>query len=159
MFIPIEKSNDQFKNNKLLLETLPYYLNESDPWYTTLSNTASILDYFLDDINWVGFYINEKDALYLGPFQGLAACTKIAFGNGVCGTSAKNEKTLIVDDVNQFESHITCDSNSQSEIVLPMMKDGLLYGVLDIDSPIKSRFDELDQGTLERVISIVVDKL
>ncbi len=159
MFIPVEKSNDKKENYRLLLDTLPYYLNETDPWYTTLSNAASIVEYFLDDVNWVGFYLSEKDALYLGPFQGLAACTKITIGNGVVGTSAKNEATLIVKDVNQFAGHITCDSNSKSEIVVPFMKGHTLYGVLDIDSPIESRFDDTDKESLERVMAIVVDKL
>ncbi|MGM0436141.1 MAG: GAF domain-containing protein [Bacillota bacterium] len=159
MFIPVEKSEDKLENYKRLIDTLPYYLNDTDPWYTTLSNAASILNYFLDDVNWVGFYLNESDALYLGPFQGLAACTKIMMGNGVCGTAAKNEETLVVEDVNQFEGHITCDSNSQSEIVVPFKKEGLLFGVLDIDSPKKMRFDEADKENLEKVMDIVVDKL
>lgn len=159
MFIPVEKSNDKRENYKLLLETLPFYLNETDPWYTTLSNTASIVDYFLGDVNWVGFYLSEKDALYLGPFQGLAACTKITIGNGVVGASVKNEETLIVKDVSQFEGHITCDSNSKSEIVVPFMKEGKLFGVLDIDSPKEARFDDIDRENLERLMADVVDKL
>ena len=159
MFIPVEKSEDKLENYKRLIDTMPYYLNETDPWYTTLSNAAAILDYFLDDVNWVGFYLNEPDALYLGPFQGLAACTKIMMGSGVCGTAAKNEETLVVEDVNQFEGHITCDSNSQSEIVIPFKKEGVLFGVLDIDSPKKMRFDEADKENLEKVMAIVVDKL
>ena len=159
MFIPVEKSEDKLENYKRLIDTMPYYLNDTDPWYTTLANAASILNYFLDDVNWVGFYLNEADALYLGPFQGLAACTKIFMGSGVCGTAAKNEETLIVEDVNQFEGHITCDSASQSEIVVPFKKEGMLFGVLDIDSPKKMRFDEADKENLEKVMAIVVDKL
>ncbi len=159
MFIPVEKSKDKSANLEKLIETLPYYINAGDPWYTTLSNAAAVLAYFMDDVNWIGFYIMEQEALYLGPFQGKAACTKILLGSGVCGHAALEQKTVKVDDVNAFEGHITCDSDSQSELVVPMMKGGSLFGVLDIDAPIKSRFDDADVQAMEHVIKIIVDNL
>ncbi len=159
MFIPVEKSKDKTANLKKLVETLPYYINAGDPWYTTLSNAAAVLEYFMDDVNWIGFYIMEKDALYLGPFQGKAACTKILLGSGVCGHAALEKKIVKVDDVNTFEGHITCDSDSQSELVVPIVKNGALFGVLDIDAPIKSRFNDEDVHAMEQVVKIIVDNL
>lgn len=159
MFIPVEKSADKETNYRKLLETIPYYLNKDEPWYTTLSNAAAIIEYFLDDVNWTGFYIREESQLFLGPFQGLPACTKIFFGRGVVGTAAKNGESLVVRDVEQFEGHIACDSNSKSEIVVPLFKDGALFGVLDIDSPRESRFDETDREFLEKTARVIVDNL
>ena len=95
--------------------------------------------------------------LTLGPFQGLPACTEIQLGSGVCGASAKERITLIVDDVHNFPGHIACDSNSNSEIVVPIIKNDKLIGVLDIDSPIKNRFDKIDKMYLEKVIDKLID--
>lgn len=159
MFIPVEKTNEKEKNYALLLETLPFYLNDTDPWYTTLSNTSAMLNYFMDDINWIGFYKAEGEKLYLAPFAGLPACTEIMIGRGVCGVSAEKLETLIVEDVHAFEGHIACDSRSQSEIVVPIVKEGTLFGVLDIDAPIKGRFDAVDRKYLEDVVRVIVDKL
>jgi L-methionine (R)-S-oxide reductase len=116
-----------------------------------LSNASALLNQFLDRINWVGFYLYEEESnqLVLGPFQGLPACVRIPLGRGVCGTSASEQKTLVVEDVHSFPGHIACDAASQSEIVIPLVKDGKLVGVLDIDSPEKSRFDDEDQKYLE----------
>ncbi|NCT37121.1 GAF domain-containing protein [Bacillus sp. EB93] len=124
-----------------------------------LSNAAALLNQFLDEINWVGFYLYEEDQLILGPFQGLPACVRIPMGKGVCGTSAATEKTLRIEDVHQFPGHIACDAASRSEIVIPLMKDGKLLGVLDIDSPITDRFDEMDQQGLEKFAEILSNHL
>jgi len=160
MFVPVEKSDDKRENYERLLETLPHYVDTKEPWYTVLANASAILDYFLDEVNWVGFYVSEKGGLYLGPFQGVAACTKILIGHGVCGQAAENKETLIVDDVEAFPGHITCDASSKSEIVVPIMvKKGELFGVLDIDSPKKARFDETDREYLEKVVAVLVDNL
>ena len=94
----------------------------------------------------------EDDELVLGPFQGLPACVRIPLGKGVCGTAAQNQRTERIEDVHAFPGHIACDAASQSEIVVPMVKDGKLLGVLDIDSPIKNRFDEIDQQYLEEFV-------
>lgn len=159
MFIAVEKGKTKEENYKLILENQKYLLVSSDSEITTLSNLSALLNYFLDEINWVGFYLFDGDKLYLGPFQGLPACTEIKLGNGVCGSSAKERKTYIVQDVHAFEGHIACDANSNSEIVVPIVKNNQLIGVLDIDSPIKNRFDEVDQKYLEKVIDNLVDIL
>lgn len=157
MFVPIEKSNDKAKNYEILLENLTHFLYEGDTFVTTLSNLSAYLNYFLDEINWVGFYLFDGEKLTLGPFQGLPACTEIKLGNGVCGSSAQERKTYVVKDVHLFPGHIACDSNSNSEIVVPIVKNNTLVGVLDIDSPIKSRFNDTDQRYLEKVIEKLVD--
>ncbi len=114
-----------------------------------LANEAALLYDSLEQINWAGFYIMQDGKLILGPFQGKAACTQIAVGKGVCGRAAATGETQRVDDVHQFEGHIACDSASNSEIVIPLYKNGELFGVLDIDSPITGRFCEEDQTGLE----------
>ena len=159
MFVNIEKSSDKSENYEILLSNLEYYVIKGDKLITNLSNLSAFLDYFLDDINWVGFYLYDGEKLFLGPFQGLPACTSIKLGNGVCGTSAKMRQSIVVDDVHQFENHIGCDSSSNSEIVIPIIKNNELIGVLDIDSPSFSRFDNTDKLYLEKVISKLVDKL
>ena len=159
MFVNIEKSNDKTKNYEILLSNLDFYIIKGDNLITNLSNLSALLNYFLDDINWVGFYLYDGEKLYLGPFQGLPACTLIALGNGVCGTSAMNRETLVVNDVHQFKNHIGCDSASNSEIVVPIIKNNELIGVLDIDSPSFSRFNDIDKLYLEKVMSKLVDKL
>lgn len=159
MFVNIEKSLDKTENYEILLSNLDYYIIQGDNLITNLSNLSAYLNYFLDDINWVGFYLFDGEKLYLGPFQGLPACTLIALGNGVCGVSASTRKTIVVEDVHQFDNHIGCDSASNSEIVIPIMKNNELIGVLDIDSPSFSRFNKIDKLYLEKVISKLVDKL
>ena len=132
------------KQLKALLEGEPNQI-------ANLSNASALLNQFMDRINWVGFYLVEEESnqLVLGPFQGLPACVRIPLGRGVCGTAASEQKTLRIEDVHQFPGHIACDAASQSEIVIPLVKDGKLIGVLDIDSPEKGRFDEEDQKYLE----------
>lgn len=124
-----------------------------------LANASALLQFFLKDINWVGFYLYDGRELVLGPFQGLPACIRIPMGKGVCGTSAESRETLRVEDVHAFPGHIACDAASNSEIVVPIVKDGHLLGVLDIDSPLKGRFDEQDQAFLERFVQILTDGL
>ncbi len=124
-----------------------------------LANASALLRFFLKDINWVGFYLFDGRELVLGPFQGLPACIRIPMGKGVCGTSAERRETLRIEDVYAFPGHIACDAASNSEIVVPLVKEGQLLGVLDIDSPLKGRFDELDQSFLERFAGLLTDKL
>lgn len=119
-----------------------------------LSNASSLLNVFLKDINWVGFYLYDEsaDELVLGPFQGLPACVRIQNGKGVCGLAFRGNDVFIVDDVTQFPGHIACDANSRSEIVVPIYKEGTPIGVLDIDSPSFDRFtDEDRQGLIDFV--------
>ncbi|HHT7236239.1 MULTISPECIES: GAF domain-containing protein [Bacillus] len=121
-----------------------------------LSNASALLNQFLNRVNWVGFYVTEGNQLVLGPFQGIPACVRIPFGRGVCGVAAETKITQLVADVHQFPGHIACDSASNSEIVVPIMKEGNIIGVLDIDSPEKNRFDEVDQHYLEKFVETLL---
>ena len=116
---------------------------------SNLANASALLFDQLADLNWAGFYLLRGGVLELGPFQGKPACTRIEMGKGVCGTAAAAGSTVKVDDVHQFPGHIACDSASNSEIVIPLQAGGKLLGVLDIDSPLYSRFDEFDRQGLE----------
>ena len=125
-----------------------------------LANTANLcalLHQMLPDVNWVGFYFLLGSELVLGPFQGKVACVRIPLGRGVCGTAAQNREILVVPDVNEFPGHIACDAASRSEIVLPLVQDGRLLGVLDLDSPKLSRFDHEDREGLEAAVNILLD--
>ena len=122
---------------------------------TILSNASALIYDSMDGLNWCGFYLLEDGVLYLGPFQGKVACTEIEVGKGVCGTAIARGETVLVRDVHEFAGHIACDSASNSEIVVPMRKNGVLYGVLDIDSPELSRFDEIDQKGLEQAVRAI----
>lgn len=120
-----------------------------------LSNAAALLWHGLPELNWAGFYLLEGDKLVLGPFQGKTACIEIPLGRGVCGTAAKENKTQLVADVHCFRGHIACDSASNSELVVPLRKNGAVVGVLDLDSPVKNRFTEADRQGLEAFAAIL----
>ena len=120
-----------------------------------LANSAALLFWSLPAINWAGFYLLKEEELVLGPFQGKIACIRIRLGQGVCGTAAEKRQTLVVPNVHEFPGHIACDSASNSEIVIPIIKDDLLVGVLDIDSPEFARFDDIDKTELERFVQIL----
>ncbi|WP_394228651.1 GAF domain-containing protein [Pseudoalteromonas spongiae] len=124
-----------------------------------LANVSALLNLSLEDINWVGFYLLENDTLVLGPFQGNPACVRIPVGKGVCGTAFAEKQTQRIDNVHDFEGHIACDAASNSEIVIPLIKDGNYIGVLDIDSPSLSRFDSYDQTGLERIMASLAEHL
>lgn len=143
------------KKYDLLLKQLEALIEDENDDIANLSNASALLNQFLDEVNWVGFYIWKNNELVLGPFQGLPACVRIAYGKGVCGTAVKEGKTQRIADVHQFPGHIACDAASQSEIVVPLYKEGSIFGVLDIDSPVKNRFDETDQICLEKFAKIV----
>ena len=122
---------------------------------TSLSNMSALIFYSLPDVSWAGFYLVKDGKLILGPFQGKIACTEIKFGKGVCGTTAEKKETIIVKDVHKFPGHIACDSESNSEIVVPIFKNGELYGVLDLDSKKLERFDEKDKDLLESLVKVL----
>lgn len=117
---------------------------------SNLANLSALLYDTLEDINWAGFYILEGSTLVLGPFQGRPACVEIPLGRGVCGTAAREDRTVVVPDVHAFPGHIACDSASRSEIVIPLRVSGRVWGVLDIDSPSPDRFDQSDREGLEK---------
>ena len=120
-----------------------------------LANTSAAIWQAMDNINWAGFYLMEQGKLVLGPFQGKPACIEIPVGRGVCGTAVAEQKTQLVYDVHQFPGHIACDSASNSEIVVPIFKDGQVWGVLDIDSPSIGRFTEADKTGMETLVKIL----
>ena len=123
------------------------------------ANLSALLFHFLEDVNWVGFYFLKGDQLVVGPFQGKPACVHIPLGKGVCGKAASSLQTLRVADVLSFEGHIACDADSRSEIVIPLVKDGELLGVLDIDSPLENRFDEEDERFLAEIAQAYIDSI
>lgn len=121
-----------------------------------LANASALLFESLPDLNWAGFYLLKNGELVVGPFQGRPACVRIPLGKGVCGTAAQQRKTIVVPNVHEFEGHIACDSASNSEIVVPMIRGGVLLGVLDLDSPKLGRFDDEDRDGLERFVATLI---
>ena len=144
-------------NYKTIISQVNSIVDPRLPLVSNLSNVSAILNQ-LENLNWVGFYLVKDNTLYLGPFQGEVACTVIEYGKGVCGTSLKEKKTIIVDDINQFKGHIACSSLSKSEIVVPIIKDNEVKALIDIDSPIYNRFNEDDKSNLEQV-ALILEKL
>ena len=139
----------------LVAKQLQSFLEEEPFYVPALSNASALLNEALHTINWVGFYLMRNGELVLGPFQGKVACIHISVGKGVCGTAVEQDQTLVVPDVHEFPGHIACDCASNSEIVIPIHKNGTIVGVLDIDSPIKNRFSEEEKEGLEHLVEII----
>lgn len=139
-----------------LLSQIEVFANADDNAISVLANCAAVMKMlFQKEYFWVGFYIVEGDELILGPFQGTPACTRIKFGRGVCGTAWKEQRTLVVEDVEMFPGHIACSSLSRSEIVVPLIYNGEVVGEIDIDSTELATFDNVDRAFLERVAEII----
>ena len=141
------------------LNVLKALLDDNKYRISVLSNASAYLNESLDNINWVGFYLLDKDTLYLGPFQGKPACILIPVGKGVCGNTIAEGKTIVVDNVLEYKGHIACDSNSRSEICIPIYINNNKYGLLDIDSPIFNRFDDNLKDILEKSVKIIENAL
>ncbi len=124
-----------------------------------LANAAALLWQELEDLNWAGFYLSEGDRLVLGPFQGKPACIEIPYGKGVCGTAAEKQEAVVVEDVHEFPGHIACDEASRSEIVIPMTRNGVVFAVLDLDSPTVGRFTQADRAGLEVFVRVLEREL
>jgi GAF domain-containing protein len=124
-----------------------------------MANIAALLWEYLPDVNWTGFYRVVDGELVLGPFQGKAACIRIPFGKGVCGTAAQSGETQLVEDVHAFPGHIACDTNSASELVVPVMRNGTVIAVIDLDSPTLNRFDAEDAQGVERLARMIADRI
>ena len=139
---------------KLLLEQIKSIVDPSLPLVSNLSNASAVLK-DMENINWVGFYLVNRDKLYLGPFQGDVACTIIPKGKGVCGTSFEKKETIIVPNVNEFKGHIACSSLSKSEIVVPIIKNNEVVALIDVDAPIYDRFNNEDKAFLNEVAEIL----
>lgn len=148
-----ETANKQEFYRKLALQLSGLLTGERDS-IANAANTAALLYHTLPDVNWVGFYLLKRGELVLGPFQGKPACVRIAIGRGVCGTAAQARRSVVVPDVHAFPGHIACDTASRSELVVPLIAADTLIGVLDLDSPSKSRFDEDDRAGCENLAAI-----
>jgi len=142
--------------NLLAAQVQALFADERD-FIANAAQFSAFLYNQVDDLNWAGFYLNRNEQLVLGPFQGQVACVRIPFGKGVCGAAAATRQTQRVEDVHAFPGHIACDSASNSELVIPLVKEGRLIGVLDLDSPKVGRFSEADQVGLERLVAIFLE--
>ncbi|GAA6237569.1 GAF domain-containing protein [Apilactobacillus micheneri] len=145
----------------MIAKQLDALLSNENNNISNMANASALLMQGMKDISWAGFYLYEKqnDELILGPFQGKVACVHIKNGRGVCGTALKEQKTKRVKNVNEFPDHIACDSDSKSEIVIPIMKDGKNFGVLDIDAPILNRFSIEDENILREFVKVFINHL
>jgi L-methionine (R)-S-oxide reductase len=152
------KSEQKSKQSEYeaLNRTLAALLDGERDWIANLANTAALMFTELADVNWAGFYLLKDGELVLGPFQGKPACVRIALGKGVCGTAAAQRRSIVVPDVHAFPGHIACDSASNSELVVPLIRDGELLGVLDLDSPSCERFDDEDRRGIEAIAATLV---
>ncbi len=159
MFNKLNYSGSVKEQYELLAKQLNALLEGEKDVIANLSNASSLLNQFLDEINWVGFYLMKEGELVLGPFQGLPACVRIPVGKGVCGTAVMKKETIVVEDVHAFPGHIACDAASNSEIVIPLIKNEIVIGVLDIDSPIKNRFSEDDRIGLEKYVEVLIQHI
>ena len=159
MFSSVISSPPETTDKKTLyaeiLRALPAVLAGETDFIANLANAAALLFWSLPAVNWAGFYLLKDQELVLGPFQGRIACVRIKLGQGVCGTAAKQRQTVAVANVHEFPGHIACDSTSNSEIVLPIIKSDALIGVLDIDSPEFARFDDQDKTELQKFVQIL----
>jgi GAF domain-containing protein len=144
---------------KSLLPVIESIISSDEPVVSVLSNITAVLKEAILKVSWAGFYLYKEDNLYLGPYQGKLACNKIPVGKGVCGTAALKKETIIVEDTDRFEGHIACDSSSRSEIVVPIVNNGIIYGVLDLDSAQYSAFDREDKEHLEKIIMLIISKI
>lgn len=147
---------DKAAGYRELEKQLPALLHGERDFIANCANATALLWHSLPDLNWVGFYRLVAGELVLGPFQGKPACVRIQLGKGVCGTAAATQKTVVVPDVFKFPGHIACDSDSRSEIVVPLLNASRLLGVLDLDSPKLKRFDAADRAGLEKLAGLIV---
>ena len=147
--------NDKQKHYQLINAQIAALIDSEPDKIANMANISAVLYNQLAQVNWAGFYLFKDEQLVLGPFQGKPACIRIPVGKGVCGTAAQTLKPVLVNDVHEFDGHITCDAASNSEIVLPIVVDGKLMGVLDIDSPTVGRFEQVDVDGLLPIAELV----
>ncbi|MGY4531780.1 L-methionine (R)-S-oxide reductase [Pseudomonas sp. TE3786] len=152
--IDLQQTGAGLQGYGLLAAQLEALLADERDFVANAAQFSAFLYTQLDDLNWAGFYLNKQEQLVLGPFQGQVACVRIPFGKGVCGAAASTLQTQRVEDVHEFPGHIACDSASNSELVVPLVKEGRLIGVLDLDSPKLARFSEADQQGIEKLAAI-----
>lgn len=152
--IDLQQAGQGREGYALLAAQLEALLADERDFVANAAQFSAFLFHELGDLNWAGFYLNKGEQLVLGPFQGKVACVRIPFGRGVCGAAASSRQTQRVEDVHAFPGHIACDSASNSELVVPLVKDGRLIGVLDLDSPSTARFSPDAQAGVERLVAI-----
>lgn len=155
------QSTEKSERYKEIIPQILSVINDEANATANMANITAALKQTFNYYSWVGFYLYDKTSneLVLGPFQGKIACTRIAIGRGVCGTAFQKNETIVVPDVHQFPGHIFCDGDSKSEIVVPIMKNGNVYGVLDVDSYEYNSFDEIDKINLELLIAQIQNKI
>lgn len=153
--IKLFENMDAEEKYDTMLGMLRSLIEDEKSFITNISNSAALINALLGRINWCGFYFIKNGELVLGPFQGLPACTRIKIGHGVCGTAVKERKTMRIENVHNFEGHIACDAASNSELVVPIIKNNKVYGVIDIDSEEIGRFTELEQIYIEKCIEVL----
>jgi len=152
-----QETNSKAELYAHLQSQLQSLLEGEHDFIANAANFSALLYHSLPDVNWAGFYLLKEGELVLGPFQGKPACVRIEIGKGVCGTAAQEQQTIIVENVHEFPGHIACDSASNSEIVVPFIKEGELLGVLDLDSPSPARFDEADAEGLNELVKVFME--
>jgi L-methionine (R)-S-oxide reductase len=153
----VVRGDDKAAFYRELVQQLEGLLSGERDAIANAANTAALLFTTLPDLNWAGFYfLKSPDELVLGPFQGKPACVRIAVGRGVCGAAVAQRRTMLVEDVHAFADHIACDAASRSELVVPLVREGRVFGVIDLDSPLLARFDRDDQRGIEAVAEIYV---
>jgi len=155
--LPTVTAQDE-EHRSSILRSIEHITAGEQSLVANCANVASVLYHSLDNVNWAGFYLFDGSELVLGPFHGKPACIRIAMGRGVCGTAAAELRTVTVPDVEAFPGHIACDAASRSEVVVPMIRDGRLIGVLDVDSPVADRFSPADVALLERVVAVLMSR-
>lgn len=151
----IDKSLTKVGLYKQIIPQIKSIIEDEDNLIANLANISSVVNTAFDSFSWVGFYLKDNDSLILGPFQGEIACTRIDIGKGVCGTSAKRNEAIIVEDVNQFEGHIACSPTTKSELVVPLVYDGLTQLIFDIDSEKLNNFDNDDLNYITEIIDLI----
>jgi L-methionine (R)-S-oxide reductase len=156
MFVVETFSGSQEEMHDELLRQAQGLLQGERDLVANAANLSALIWQIVPDLNWAGFYFMKKGELVLGPFQGKPACVRIPIGKGVCGGAVAQRESMLVRDVHAFPGHIACDAASNSELVVPLIKNGRVHGVLDLDSPKLGRFDEVDQKGFERLVSLFV---
>ena len=154
-YIEVEYPVEKTAFYEMLAQQLELYLGDERDQTARLANASAVLAQAFSDTNWVGFYLVDGDTLAVGPFQGKPAVSRIGFGKGVCGTAWKEQKSQVVEEVSCFPGHIACDCASRSEIVVPLWRDGAIWGVLDMDSALPGRFTQDDRAGLEQVVRLL----
>lgn len=155
----IHKSTEKTENYKILRAAIKDLLECETDIIANLATISAMMNEYIAEINWVGFYIMQEGELVVGPYQGKPACIRIQIPNGVCGTAVYKKETIVVPDVHSFPGHIACDSDTNSEIVCPLFINGEVFGVLDIDSPIPNRFDRIDEENISYIANLISEFL